>query len=147
MFNLQSFFSNFKDRNKYDKLSIHLNNITDFSFSGKYVDFNNSRIPYYETNPKLDNFHLLLEECKWSREDIESVKLGVKIFKNHNIETDSEAFVLCIMLRDMFPEKTDLIDLIIEDLESGMKKDNRDKYKDLFDLDSEIMNMVLFYMS
>ena len=147
MFNLQSFFSNFQDRNKYDKLSLHLKNISDLSFSGKYIDFNNSRIPYYDTNPKLNDFHLLLEASDWAPGDVESVKLGIKIFKNQEIETDAEAFVLCLIIRDMFPEKTDLIDLIIEDLQSGMKQDNRNKYKDLFDLNSEIMNMVLFYMS
>ena len=147
MFNLRSFFSNFQYRNKYNELSIHLKNISNLLFSGKYVNFNNSMIPYYDTNPKLDDFHLLLEASDWAPGDIESVKLGIKIFKNQEIETDAEAFVLCLMLLDMFPEKTDLIDLIIEDLQSGMKQDNRDKYKDLFDLNSEIMNMVLFYMS
>ena len=49
------------------------------------------------------------------------------------------------MCKDLFPQKTELFDLIIEDLEKG--SDNRSKYVDLFDLKSGIVNLVLFYMS
>ena len=54
---------------------------------------------------------------------------------------------MCLVLKDLFPEKTELINLMIKDLESGMKEDHRSKYVELFDLQSDIANMVLFYMS
>ena len=71
------------------------------------------------------------------------VSFGIKVFSDQEIDNDIEALLLCTMLKDMFPEKTDLIDLIIVDLQSGMKEDHRESYKELFDL----MNIVLYYMS
>ena len=147
MFNLMSLFKNFSDRKNYEKLHDILDSSSKLEFSGNYIMINDTSIPYYETKEELDEFCSLLEYEDWCAEDIQSIRLAIKIYKSQEIENDIEAFFMCLMLKDLFPEKTELIDLMIKDLESGMKEDNRDKYVELFDLQSDIANMVLFYMS
>ena len=147
MFNVVSLFKNFSDRKNYDTLYKILEESSKLEFNGKFITVGDADIPFYETSPELDNFCSLLEYEGWTQEDIQSIRFGIKIYKNQEIENDVEAFFLCLMLKELFPEKKELIDLILKDLESGMKEDNRDKYVELFDLESDIANMVLFYMS
>jgi len=147
MFNLVSLFENFSDRKNYDTLHKILEESSKLEFNGKFITIGDANIPFYETKEELDNFCSLLEYEGWEQEDIQSIRFGIKIYKNQEIENDVEAFFLCLMLKDLFPEKTELIDLMLKDLVSGMKEDNRDKYVELFDLQSDIANMVLFYMS
>ncbi len=147
MFNIINLFENFSNRKNYEKLSKILAESSKLEFSGNFITISNTTIPYYETKPELDQFCSLLEYEGWKIEDIQSIKLAIKIYKNQEIENDIEAFFICLILKDLFPGKTELIDLMIKDLESGMKEDNRDKYVELFDLQSDITNMVLFYMS
>jgi hypothetical protein len=147
MFNLASLFENFSNRKNYEKLRKTLIETSKLVFNGKFIKHGDIDIPFYETSEELDKFCSLLEYENWDQEDIQSIRLGIKIYKNQEIENDIEAFFMCLMLKDLFPEKTELIDFIIKDLETGLKEDNRNKYVDLFDLQSEIANMVLFYMS
>ena len=147
MFNIVSLFENFSDRKNYNKLLKTLIESSKLQFNGKFIKIENVEIPFYETNPELDKFCSLLEYEGWDREDIQSVKLGIKIYKNQELENDIEAFFMCLILKDLFPEKADIIDFLIKDLDSGMKEDHRNKYVELFNLQSDIANMVLFYMS
>lgn len=145
MFDVNQFFENFKDRKNYDELSVKLQNASQLVFDGKYIKIKNINVPSYSPKQDLDNFHKELESSGWEEEDIEMVKLGIRLYKTHELKNDFEALSLCMTCKDLFPEKTELFDFIIGDLIKGT--DNRKKYVELFDLNSDLVNIILFYMS
>lgn len=147
MFNLCRFFDNFNDRPRYDGLSKILKPISELVFTGKYFKYNNINIPLFDTKNELDMFTKVLERSDWTEDDINTVAFAIKLYKNQKVENDYEAFLLCNILKDLFPDKTDLLDLLIRDILTNMEEDHRKEYLDLFDLDSDLMKMVLFYMS
>lgn len=148
MFDINVFFENFKDRNGFDELSKKLRDISEPELDGRVVKVREVDIPCYSFKPELKNFTKELENNNWDQLDIDMFGNALKIYRaeydasNYN---DIQIFSLCMMCKDLFPEKTELFDLIIEDLEKGT--DNRSKYVDLFDLQSNIVNSILFYMS
>ena len=145
MFDINAFFTNFQDRKGYAKLSAKLKDSSELVFDGKYINMKGLRIPYYTVKEELDEFPKELENNKWDENDIHLMKIGINIHKNEEVKDDVEAFSLCILCKALFPEKTELFDLVIEDLEKG--SDNRSKYVELFDLKSDIVILILFYMS
>jgi len=145
MFDINTFFSNFQDRNGYDKLSEKLKISSELVFDGTYTYIKDIKIPYYKVKDVIDEFPKELENNNWDTSDIHLMKIGINIYKNEEVKDDLEAFSLCILCKDLFPEKTELFELIIQDLEKGT--DNRSEYVELFDLQSDIVNCILFYMS
>ena len=145
MFDIINFFQNFQDRNGYAELSEKLKKSSELVFNGEYIKVKNVNIPYYKVKDEIDEFPKELESSNWENVDVQLVKIAINLYKNEEIKDDFEAFLLCVMCKDLFPEKTELFDLIIEDLH--LQTDNRSKYVELFDLKSDIVNLVLFYMS
>ena len=139
------FFTNFKDRNGYKELSQKLQNASELEISNNFVKLKNFTIPMCNIKDELNDFPKELEKMNWGSNDIELVKTSINIYKNNELKDDLEAFSLCMLCKALFPEKTELFDLIIEDLEKGT--DNRSMYVNLFDLQSDIVNLILFYMS
>jgi len=145
MFDINVFFTNFKDRNGYKELSQKLQNASELEISNNFVKLKNFTIPMCNIKDELNDFPKELEKMNWGSNDIELVKTSINIYKNNELKDDLEAFSLCMLCKALFPEKTELFDLIIEDLEKGT--DNRSMYVNLFDLQSDIVNLILFYMS
>jgi hypothetical protein len=145
MFDINTFFQNFQDRNGYNKLSEKLKKSSELVFDGEYITMKDTKIPYYKVKEEINEFVTELQNNDWDGNDIHLMKIAVNLYKNEEVKDDMEAFSLCIMCKDLFPEKTELFDLIIEDLKKDT--DNRSKYVELFDMKSDIVNLVLFYMS
>jgi hypothetical protein len=145
MFDINTFFENFEDRNRYTELSQKLKKSSELVFDGEYIKMKDVNIPYYKVKDVLDVFPKELENSNWDEGDVHLMKIAVNLYKNEEVKDDMEAFSLCVMCKDLFPEKTELFDLIIGDLHKDT--DNREKYVELFDLKSDIVNLVLFYMS
>lgn len=145
MFDVNQFFENFKDRKNYDELSVKLQDASQLVFDGKYIKIKNINIPSYSPKQDLDHFYKELEINQWEEQDVEMVKMGIRLYKTNELKNDFEALSLCMTCKDLFPEKTELFDFIIEDLIKGT--DNRKKYVELFDLNSDLVNIILFYMS
>jgi len=145
MFDINTYFENFKDRNGYKELSKTLKSVSELCHDGTYVELDNFKIPSYNHKPELEKFSNELEKKNWNSFDIDMFNFGLKLYTSKELENDIEAFSLCMLCKDLFPEKTELFELIIQDLEKGT--DNRSEYVELFDLQSDIVNCILFYMS
>ena len=145
MFDINTFFENFEDRNRYTELSQKLKKSSELVFDGEYIKMKDVNIPYYKVKEEINEFVTELQNNDWDGNDIHLMKIAVNLYKNEEVKDDMEAFSLCVMCKDLFPEKTELFDLIIGDLHKDT--DNREKYVELFDLKSDIVNLVLFYMS
>ena len=145
MFNINGFFENFSDRPGYDELYMKLEKATELVFNGTFTKIKNFSLPNYDVKTELNDFPKELEKLSWDHSDIELVKVGINIYKNKDLSDDIEAFSLCMLRQALFPAPPELFDLIIDDLEKGT--DNRSKYVELFDLHSDIVNSILYYMS
>ena len=145
MFDINVYFENFKDKEGYEELSKILKTDSEVYHDGTFLTVQIILIPKLEFKPELNAFPDKLKDYGWNDFDIDMVKIGIKLYKVKDRNSDLEAYALCNMCKDLFPEKTELFDLIIEDLEKGT--DNRDRYVDLFDLQSDIVNTILYYMS
>lgn len=145
MFDINVFFENFKDRKDYEELSNILKDVSEVYHDGKFLTIKDVMIPNLAFKPELNDFPDKLKEHGWDEFDIDMIQMAIKLYRVKELDSDLEAFALCNMCKDLFPEKTELLDLVIQDLEKGT--DNREKYVDLFDLQSDLVNMILYYMS
>jgi len=144
MFDIIQFFTAFSDRPGYTELLEKLKDSSEYVFQGGFIELKGEKIPSCGFKSSLDTFSDELLKLNWDQQDVEVMKHAIAMYKNEDINDDFQAYLKCLLCRDLFPEKTDLFNLILEDLEKGT--DNRDKYVDLFDLQSVHVNELLFSM-
>lgn len=105
------------------------------------------QLPELIRDGKISEFRTELKKNGWDDIDITMVDFIYRISTGGDIETDFEAFSVCVTLKSLFPEKTESIEYIMQDLIENT--DNRAKYTDLFDMVSEspMIMPLLAYMS
>lgn len=145
MFDINGFFENFTKNKEYSKLAEKLKDASEMVQTGKIIKVKNINIPELVFKPELDEFTKELEKEGWSVSDIAMFQYGLNLYTSKPLENDLEAFVRCMLCRDLFPEKTELFDIIEEDLKNGVR--NPMNYCDLFELESPEVIQLLIYMS
>lgn len=105
------------------------------------------QLPELIRDGKIGEFRFELKKNGWDDMDITMVDFIYRMSTGGDIETDFEAFSVCVTLKSLFPEKTESIEYIMQDLIENT--DNRAKYTDLFDMvpESPLIMPLLAYMS
>ena len=145
MFDINGFFENFSQNKGYSKLAEKLKDASEMVQTGKFIKVRNMNIPELQFKPELDEFTKELEKEGWDKSDIGMFQSGLNLYISKPLENDLEAFFHCMLCRDLFPEKTELFNMIENDLIKGIR--NPMSYCDLFKLDSPEVIQLLIYMS
>lgn len=145
MFDINAFFENFSKNKGYERLAERLKDASEMIHNGKFIKVKNMNIPELEFKPELDEFSTELEKEGWEKPDISMFETGLRLYKSKPLENDLDAFFVCMLCKDLFPEKTELFDMIRDDLINGHR--NPMNYVDLFDLESPEVLSLLIYMS
>ena len=95
----------------------------------------------------IDKFKQDLKNDGWDDVDTTYVDFMYRMSIGGSINNDFEAMAVCVTLKSLFPEKTESIEFIMNDLIEGT--DNRANYVDLFDLvpNSTLIIPLMAYMS
>ena len=141
------FFENFKECKDYQK---HIKKLTKLSEHRvrDVIKLGKFEIPDVGPDPKIDNFYKNLTE--WNQKDILEIKFFIKIYNGGSVETLEEAILLIHILKKNNPEKTEVLDKILDDI-SKNNLENADRYVKLLDLeiitdDSIFFNSLFVYL-